>query len=139
MGEVRGQLGMLGLLSSRGFGFGFGFKQRPLSIPFTFRFHNLRLSLCSMAFSAASPTSPQPTTKKRIGTHNGSFHCDEALGCFMIRLTDSFSNAEIVRTRDPQVPQPHPFMLEGIRRLFYCFNNIFEFWEERGKVFFFVF
>ncbi|KAB1216395.1 UPF0160 protein [Morella rubra] len=40
---------------------------------------------------------------KRVGTHNGSFHCDEALGCFMIRLTDKFSNAEIVRSRDAQV------------------------------------
>ncbi|URD86901.1 UPF0160 protein MYG1 [Musa troglodytarum] len=39
---------------------------------------------------------------KRVGTHNGSFHCDEALGCFMIRLTGKFSGAEIVRTRDPQ-------------------------------------
>ncbi|KAL7123588.1 hypothetical protein ACP275_01G114200 [Erythranthe tilingii] len=40
---------------------------------------------------------------KRVGTHNGSFHCDEALGCFMIRLTQKFSDAHIVRTRDPQV------------------------------------
>ncbi|XVF53330.1 hypothetical protein PTKIN_Ptkin05aG0090900 [Pterospermum kingtungense] len=40
---------------------------------------------------------------KRVGTHNGSFHCDEALACFMIRLTDKFSNAQIVRTRDSQV------------------------------------
>ncbi|XP_011070374.1 UPF0160 protein C27H6.8 [Sesamum indicum] len=40
---------------------------------------------------------------KRVGTHNGSFHCDEALGCFMIRLTEKFSGAHIVRTRDPQV------------------------------------
>ena len=38
-----------------------------------------------------------------MGTHNGSFHCDEALGCFLIRLTDNFSDAQIVRTRDPQV------------------------------------
>ncbi|XP_015896321.3 uncharacterized protein LOC107430054 [Ziziphus jujuba] len=84
---------MLALLSTRGFGF--GFKK-------TFQSH-LRLSLYwpSMAFSASSPASPQPP--KRVGTHNGSFHCDEALGCFMIRLTDKFSNAEIVRTRDPQV------------------------------------
>ncbi|XP_042467314.1 MYG1 protein-like [Zingiber officinale] len=50
------------------------------------------------AFSAGSP---RPTLK-RVGTHNGSFHCDEALGCFIIRLTDKFSGAEIVRTRDPQ-------------------------------------
>ncbi|PIN01906.1 putative metal-binding protein [Handroanthus impetiginosus] len=40
---------------------------------------------------------------KRVGTHNGSFHCDEALGCFMIRLAKRFSDAHIVRTRDPQV------------------------------------
>ncbi|KAF5961640.1 hypothetical protein HYC85_002849 [Camellia sinensis] len=38
-----------------------------------------------------------------VGTHDGSFHCDEALGCFMIRLTTKFSAAEIVRTRDPKV------------------------------------
>ncbi|XP_042067135.1 MYG1 protein C694.04c-like [Salvia splendens] len=40
---------------------------------------------------------------KRVGTHNGSFHCDEALGCFMIRLTNNFSQAHIVRSRDPKV------------------------------------
>ncbi|XP_022763387.1 UPF0160 protein-like isoform X2 [Durio zibethinus] len=32
---------------------------------------------------------------KRVGTHDGSFHCDEALACFMIRLTKKFSNAQI--------------------------------------------
>ncbi|KAF4351082.1 hypothetical protein F8388_013187 [Cannabis sativa] len=57
-----------------------------------------------MAFSTGSPSPTQsPQLTKRVGTHNGSFHCDEALGCFMIRLTDKFSNAEIVRSRDPQV------------------------------------
>ncbi|KAJ4811952.1 UPF0160 protein [Rhynchospora pubera] len=40
---------------------------------------------------------------KRVGTHNGSFHCDEALGCFLIRLTSKFSGADVVRTRDPQL------------------------------------
>ncbi|KAF8379962.1 hypothetical protein HHK36_027428 [Tetracentron sinense] len=52
------------------------------------------------AFSTGSPIHAPP---KRVGTHNGSFHCDEALGCFMIRLTDKFSGAEIVRSRDPQL------------------------------------
>ncbi|MCH84374.1 metal-dependent protein hydrolase [Trifolium medium] len=50
---------------------------------------------------SSSPSSH--ASLKRVGTHNGSFHCDEALGCFMIRLTRKFFNAEIVRTRDPQV------------------------------------
>ncbi|KAJ8768415.1 hypothetical protein K2173_021568 [Erythroxylum novogranatense] len=71
-----------------------------------------RLRLPSMAATISSPevysppystASPAHPTTKRVGTHNGSFHCDEALGCFMIRLTNRFSNAEIVRTRDPKV------------------------------------
>ncbi|GLU21304.1 hypothetical protein SLE2022_374500 [Rubroshorea leprosula] len=46
---------------------------------------------------------------KRVGTHNGNFHCNEALACFeafacfMIRLTNKFYGAQIVRTRDPLV------------------------------------
>ncbi|XP_057798764.1 uncharacterized protein LOC131014714 isoform X2 [Salvia miltiorrhiza] len=40
---------------------------------------------------------------KRVGTHDGKFHCDEALGCFMIRRTTKFYNADIVRSRDPMV------------------------------------
>ncbi|GMN31343.1 hypothetical protein TIFTF001_003209 [Ficus carica] len=98
---------MLARLSSRGF--------NQTLLPFAFHTH-LRSNLASFLLSpmAASPTphlpsfstgspSPSPALPKRVGTHNGSFHCDEALGCFMIRLTDKFSNAEIVRTRDPQV------------------------------------
>lgn len=39
----------------------------------------------------------------KIGTHNGSFHCDEALGCFLLKQTDRFRDADIVRTRDEEV------------------------------------
>ena len=46
---------------------------------------------------------------KRVGTHNGSFHCDEALGCFLIRLTSQFAGADVVRTRDSQVPSSLPY------------------------------
>ncbi|XVF10135.1 hypothetical protein REPUB_Repub07fG0156800 [Reevesia pubescens] len=46
-----------------------------------------------------STTTERP---KRVGTHDGSFHCDEALACFMLRLTKKFSNAQIVRTRYSQ-------------------------------------
>ena len=56
-------------------------------------------------YSTTTPTSPSEVSVKRVGTHNGSFHCDEALGCFMIRLSDKFSGADIVRTRDPKVIQ----------------------------------
>ncbi|MFS8029790.1 putative metal-dependent protein hydrolase [Helianthus anomalus] len=66
-------------------------------------------SFSSFTFMAAATfsTSDAPLKRKlsptKIGTHNGSFHCDEALGCFMLRLTNKYSGAEIVRTRDPQV------------------------------------
>ncbi|XP_027085036.2 uncharacterized protein [Coffea arabica] len=81
--------------------------KKPL---FNFNFHTQRnnfiFPLMAATFSTASssPTaSGNLTTTKRVGTHNGSFHCDEALGCFMIRLTRKFSDAQIVRSRDPQV------------------------------------
>lgn len=41
------------------------------------------------------------TTKflpKKLGTHSGLFHCDEALGSYMLRLL--FPDLEIIRTRD---------------------------------------
>uniref|UniRef100_A0AAA9RV32 MYG1 exonuclease n=2 Tax=Bos TaxID=9903 RepID=A0AAA9RV32_BOVIN len=38
----------------------------------------------------------------RIGTHNGTFHCDEALACALLRLLPEYREAEIVRTRDPE-------------------------------------
>ncbi|KAL3699304.1 hypothetical protein R1sor_017326 [Riccia sorocarpa] len=41
--------------------------------------------------------------EKKVGTHNGTFHCDEALGCFMIRMTEKFGGAEVVRTRDQKI------------------------------------
>ncbi|OZJ06797.1 hypothetical protein BZG36_00166 [Bifiguratus adelaidae] len=38
---------------------------------------------------------------KLIGTHNGHFHCDEALAVFMLKKTAQFAEADLVRTRDP--------------------------------------
>lgn len=50
--------------------------------------------------------SGEPVQKKlhgcpKIGTHNGSFHCDEVLACFLLKQLDQYKDAEIVRTRDP--------------------------------------
>lgn len=33
----------------------------------------------------------------KIGTHSGTFHCDEALGCFMLKQTNEFKDCGIVR------------------------------------------
>jgi len=41
---------------------------------------------------------------RTICTHNGSFHCDEVLACFMLtRYTSKYRGAKIVRSRDPAV------------------------------------
>uniref|UniRef100_A0A2P2JHK6 Protein MYG1 n=1 Tax=Rhizophora mucronata TaxID=61149 RepID=A0A2P2JHK6_RHIMU len=92
-----------------------GFKQSTISgffklakTPLPFEFPpNLMAAAAVTPPKVSSPpystASPDRLPTKRVGTHNGSFHCDEALGCFMIRLTNKFSDAEIVRTRDPQV------------------------------------
>ena len=36
-------------------------------------------------------------TMAKIGTHNGTFHCDEALACFLLRKLPEYKDAEIVR------------------------------------------
>ncbi|XP_068614333.1 MYG1 exonuclease-like [Brachionichthys hirsutus] len=39
-------------------------------------------------------------TIKKIGTHDGTFHCDEVLACFFLRQLPEYKDAEIIRTRD---------------------------------------
>ena len=39
---------------------------------------------------------------KRIGTHNGTFHCDEVLACYLVTRLPEYRHAEIIRTRDPK-------------------------------------
>ncbi|KAF8078595.1 metal-dependent protein hydrolase [Lyophyllum atratum] len=54
-------------------------------------------------------TSVQETPAKRqklqqvIGTHNGTFHCDEALAVFLLRQTNKYRDADLKRTRDPAI------------------------------------
>ncbi|XP_058823109.1 MYG1 protein-like isoform X1 [Topomyia yanbarensis] len=38
-----------------------------------------------------------------IGTHDGIFHCDELLACFMLQQLPRYANASIVRTRDSKL------------------------------------
>jgi uncharacterized UPF0160 family protein len=52
------------------------------------------------SFHGILSSSFSTSSSKRVGTHSGTFHCDEALACFMLRLSKHFSGADIVRTRD---------------------------------------
>ncbi|XP_044739894.1 MYG1 protein-like [Chrysoperla carnea] len=38
-----------------------------------------------------------------IGTHDGVFHADEALACYLLQKIPQLKNAKIIRTRDPNV------------------------------------
>ncbi|KAK9460080.1 metal-dependent protein hydrolase [Lipomyces oligophaga] len=39
----------------------------------------------------------------RIGTHNGTFHADEALAVYMLRLLSKYKDATVVRSRTPEI------------------------------------
>ena len=46
-----------------------------------------------------------PANVKLIGTHDGSFHCDEALAISMLKLLPQYSHNEtyVVRSRNPEI------------------------------------
>ncbi|KAF8517392.1 GAMM1 protein [Hysterangium stoloniferum] len=58
-------------------------------------------SLAGALEPVSKRTRTEPPPPKLIGTHNGTFHCDEALAVFLLRLTDAYKDAHLVRTRDP--------------------------------------
>ena len=43
--------------------------------------------------ASAEPDSKKPCSSKLIGTHSGTFHCDEALACFMLKLLPEYKDA----------------------------------------------
>ena len=49
-----------------------------------------------------SETRMETKTSKTIGTHDGTFHCDEALACVLLKFLPEFADATIVRTRDEE-------------------------------------
>merc|ERR1719495_1651255 len=55
-------------------------------------------------FSLKLLTPQNSPSSKTIGTHSGSFHCDEVLACYMLRShTNTFRDAKILRSRDPSI------------------------------------
>ncbi|XP_015785174.1 UPF0160 protein [Tetranychus urticae] len=45
----------------------------------------------------------QSTLVKKICTHNGVFHCDDVLACFLLKQLPEYKDSPIIRTRDPKV------------------------------------
>lgn len=53
------------------------------------------------AFRALQVSSSAPSEGARlIGTHNGTFHCDEALAVSMLKLLPRFAAHDVLRSRD---------------------------------------
>lgn len=47
--------------------------------------------------AASAPYAEQDKERRKIGTHSGVFHADEALACFMLKLLPEYHNAQILR------------------------------------------
>ena len=39
----------------------------------------------------------KPRLAMNIGTHNGTFHCDEVLACFLLKQLPEYADAKIIR------------------------------------------
>lgn len=49
--------------------------------------------------AAAAQAAAAMATKRKavnIGTHSGTFHCDEALGCWMLKQTEQFAGVCLI-------------------------------------------
>lgn len=79
--------------------------KRITSLVKPFQFHcntHLLNSLVSMANNDLKLSTLENSTKK-IGTHDGVFHCDEVLACYMLKTLPEYADAEIVRSRNPEI------------------------------------
>lgn len=61
-------------------------------------------NLSRMSVTTASAVSPKRLRTENaplvIGTHDGTFHCDELLACFMLKQLPEYQNAKIIRSRN---------------------------------------
>jgi uncharacterized UPF0160 family protein len=60
-----------------------------------------RLAATTVHSTVAEAAAAVAAGKPLVGTHDGSFHCDEAMACGMLHFTDAFRSQAIVRTRVP--------------------------------------
>lgn len=49
--------------------------------------------------SGTIPKEKRICSAKVIGTHNGTFHCDDALACYMLRILPEYKDAKWVMSQ----------------------------------------
>ena len=59
-------------------------------------------ALCApLASTVVVSSAPAPGGAAVLATHNGTFHCDEALACGMLKLLPAYRDSPVLRTRTP--------------------------------------
>jgi len=72
--------------------------------PFHPRYPNrVSCSIVQRQYMSSKQPAKKPKMTKIIGTHNGTFHCDEALAVFLLRQTAIYRDSDLKRSRDPTV------------------------------------
>ncbi|KAL1413062.1 hypothetical protein Q8F55_000811 [Vanrija albida] len=61
---------------------------------------------------STSPAAKKQKMTKTLATHNGTFHCDEALAIYLLRQTDEFKDSQLVRSRDPAKLEPADIVVD---------------------------
>jgi len=61
--------------------------------------HNQLSTLCSKyeMTSGGRPRVSSESSVKTIGTHDGTFHCDEVLAVYMLKVLPEFKDAQVIR------------------------------------------
>lgn len=56
-----------------------------------------------MASANGSTLKKLKISENTIGTHSGTFHCDELLACYMLQCLPAFKSHSVLRTRDQEL------------------------------------
>jgi uncharacterized UPF0160 family protein len=64
---------------------------------------SIRFLLTTRHFAVTYLSLISTNMSKTIGTHDGKFHCDEVLACWMLKNLANFEKHVIVRSRDPAI------------------------------------
>lgn len=70
--------------------------------PRSFSTTSITVIHCRLTMSPTNSTDADPASI-RIATHDGIFHCDEILACFMLQQLPKYAGATIVRTRKDEL------------------------------------
>lgn len=80
--------------------------KRPRLLPLVSMIGSSRLTSILQSLrdtNVVSSLSHVGPSQKIIGTHDGSFHCDEALAVSLLKLLPEYRGAQVVRTRNPDI------------------------------------